>query len=70
MTMTAITKTATARPRATRFSPLRWLLHLDAAYRQYRALKEADAERLADMGNSRKAADRAFYRQYADKKID
>ena len=43
---------------------------LDAAYHQYRALKNADAERLADMGISRKAADRAFYRQFADKKID
>ena len=53
-----------------RLTPLRWLLHLDAAYRQYRALKNADAERLADMGISRKAADRAFYRQFADKKID
>ena len=67
--MTTITQTAISQPRR-RLTPLRWLLHLDAAYRQYRALKEADAERLADMGISRKAADRAFYRQFADKKID
>ena len=70
MTMTVIAKTATARPGTTRFSPLRWLMRLDAAYRQYRALKEATPKQLDDMGISRKSANRAFYRQFADKKID
>ena len=48
----------------------RWLMRLAAAYHQYRGLKEATPKQLDDMGISRKSANRAFYRQFADKKID
>jgi uncharacterized protein YjiS (DUF1127 family) len=70
MTMTVIAKNESARFGTIRFSPLRWLMRLPAAYHQYRGLKEATPKRLDDMGISRKSANRAFYRQFADKKID
>ena len=48
-------------------NPFRWLVRLDAAYRSYLSLKEAENHRLEDMGISRKQLDQAFYRQFAEK---
>ena len=67
--MTTITKTAATTTRHPRFSPLHWLMRLDAAYRQHHALKQATSEQLDDMGISRDDADTAFFRQFASKKF-
>ena len=46
------------------FHPIRWLLRLDAAYREARKLKNAEDQRLDDMGITRKEADAVFYSRF------
>lgn len=42
-------------------NPIKWLLRLDAAYREATKLKNADKERLDDMGLTREQANAGFY---------
>lgn len=47
-----------------KFHPIRWLLRLDAAYREAHKLKNAEDNRLDDMGITRKQADAVFYSRF------
>lgn len=47
-----------------RFHPLAWLLRLDEQYRQACSMRDADEERLTDMGISREQADAQFYTRF------
>lgn len=49
-------------PRQT-LNPIKWLLRLDADYRQAIHLKNADKERLDDMGLTREQANLAFFQR-------
>jgi hypothetical protein len=51
--MTNNTNNQTAMTAPTKFKPIRWLLCLDAAYRQAHNLKNADDRILEDMGVTR-----------------
>ncbi|MFQ5623676.1 MAG: hypothetical protein ACE5FS_09805 [Paracoccaceae bacterium] len=67
--MTQAARKTITLPRISRPHPLRWLMRLDAAYRQHQALKSATPGQLDDMGISREDADIAFYRQFTGRKI-
>jgi hypothetical protein len=46
------------------FNPIKWLLRLEADYRQADMLRKAVGDRLDDMGMTRKQADTAFYGRF------
>lgn len=58
----AVTAPATTRE----FNPIRWLLRLDAAYREADKLKKSEAHRLQDMGLTRDQANSAFYGRFGE----
>ena len=63
--MTYTATTARTRPTApAKFSPIQWLLHLEAAYREADQLKETEDHHLQDMGITRKQADSVFYGRF------
>lgn len=58
-------ETSRTRPAAVAtFNPIKWLLRLEADYREADKLKKADDTRLQDMGLTRKQADTAFYGRF------
>jgi len=51
-----------------KFNPIKWLLRLDAAFRDADKLQKTEDHILKDMGITRRQADVAFYRQFAAKR--
>ena len=49
------------------FNPIKWLLRLDASFRDANHLKNTEDHNLNDMGITREQADVVFYRQFAVK---
>ncbi|MBL4872363.1 MAG: hypothetical protein JKY41_02945 [Rhodobacteraceae bacterium] len=58
-----ITKTVAA---PVKFNLITWFVRLDASFREANQLKNTKARNLKDMGITRKQADTAFYRQFAE----
>ena len=61
------TETATTFITPTKFNLIKWLVRLDASFREANQLKRTEAHNLEDMGITRQQANTAFYRQFAEK---
>tara|TARA_R110002051_G_scaffold129972_2_gene203724 strand:+ start:5739 stop:5942 length:204 start_codon:yes stop_codon:yes gene_type:complete len=61
----AYIETLRTRPAAPKtFNPIKWLLKLDADYRQADKLNKTSEDQLRDMGLTRKQADTVFYGRF------
>lgn len=66
MTYTETTTNTFSTP--AKFNLIKWMLRLDASFREASQLKNAEGHNLKDMGLTRKQANTAFYRQFAEKR--
>ena len=63
------TETATSTFAApAKFNLIKWIIRLDASFREASQLRNTEDRNLKDMGITRKQANTAFYRQFAEKR--
>ena len=66
MTYTETATTTFATP--AKFNLIKWLIRLDASFRETDQLNKTETRNLKDMGITRQQANTAFYRQFAEKR--